>query len=64
VLASGGAGAYELTDLASATTTLQAFSPDGVFTKLADGPIEGLRLAGSQIAWTQGAVAYTAPLPA
>jgi hypothetical protein len=64
VLASSGAGAYELTALSTATTTLQAFNPAGVFTKLADGPVEGLRLAGPQIAWTQGGVAYTAPLPA
>ena len=63
VLASSGAGAYELTDLAAATTALQAFNPAGAFTKLADGPVEGLRLAGPQIAWTQGGVAYTAPLP-
>ena len=63
VLASSGAGAYELSDLASATTTLQAFSPAGVFTKLADGPVSALHLAGAQIAWTQDGVSYTAPLP-
>lgn len=63
VLASSGAGAYEVTDLATATTTLQAFDPAGVFSKLADGAIEGLRLAGPQIHWTQGSVPFSAPLP-
>ena len=63
VLASSGAGAVELTALATGTTTLQAFNPAGVFTQLADGPVEGLRMAGPQIHWTQGGVAYAAPLP-
>jgi hypothetical protein len=63
VLASSGAGAYELTALATATTTLQAFSPAGVFTTLADGAVEGLRLVDSQITWTQSGVAHSAPLP-
>ncbi|MEA2194451.1 MAG: hypothetical protein QOG42_885 [Solirubrobacteraceae bacterium] len=63
VLASSGAGAYELTDLASATTTLLAFSPAGAFSTLADGPVQALRVTSTQIAWTQGGVAYAAPLP-
>ena len=63
VLASSGAGAYEVTDLATAKTTLEAFDPAGVFTTLADGAIDALRLAGPQIHWTQGAVPYSAPLP-
>ena len=63
VLASSGAGAVELTALATATTTLQAFNPAGVHTKLADGPVEGLRLAGPQIHWTQAGAPYAAPLP-
>jgi hypothetical protein len=63
VLASTGAGAYELTDLATPTTTLQAFSPAGAFTKLADGAVEALHLAGPQIAWMQDGVQYSAPLP-
>ncbi len=63
VLATTGAGAYERSDLATATTTLQAFSPAGVFTQLADGPVEALHLAGPQIAWRQGGVDFAAPLP-
>ena len=63
VLASSGAGAYELSDLAAQTTRLEAFSPAGVFAKLADGPVTGLRLAGTQILWTQDGVAHAAPLP-
>jgi hypothetical protein len=62
VMAASGAGAYEVTDLATATTTLQAFSPAGGYAKLADGPVTDLRLAGAQIAWTQGGVVYAAPL--
>jgi hypothetical protein len=63
VLASSGAGAYELSDLATQTTRLEAFSPGGLFTRLADGPVEGLRLAGTQIHWTQAGVPNAAPLP-
>jgi hypothetical protein len=63
VLASSGAGAYELSDLGAGTTRLQAFSPAGVLTPLADGPVEHLRLAGPQILWTQAGVEHAAPLP-
>jgi len=63
VLAASGAGAYELTDLATATTTLQAFTPAGVFTKLADGPVEALRVTRTQVVWMQGGVTHAAPLP-
>jgi hypothetical protein len=63
-LASSGAGAYEVTALATSTTTLEAFSPAGAYTRLADGPVEALHLAGPQIVWTQGGVTSTAPLPA
>jgi len=64
VLASSGIGAYEVTDLATATTTLEAFSPAGVFTKLADGPVEALRVTRTQVVWMQDAVEHRAPLPA
>jgi hypothetical protein len=64
VLASTGAGAYEVIDLATSTTTLQSFSPAGTYAKLADGPVEALHLAGPQIVWTQGGATYSAPLPA
>jgi hypothetical protein len=63
VLASSGAGAYERTDLGAGTTRLEAFSPAGVFTTLADGPVERLRLAGPQILWTQAGIEHAAPLP-
>jgi hypothetical protein len=63
VLAAGGAGAYERSDLASATTALMAFAPAGTMTQLADGPVDELRIAGGQITWTQGGVAHAAPLP-
>jgi len=63
VMASSGAGAYELSDLATTTTTLQAFNSRGVLTKLADGPVEALRVTRTQIAWVQGGAAHAAPLP-
>jgi hypothetical protein len=63
VLASSGAGGYEVIDLATSTTTLEAFSPAGAYTKLADGPVEALHLAGPLVAWTQAGVTYSAPLP-
>lgn len=62
-LTSTGAGAYELSDLATATTSLQAFSPSGALTKLADGAVDTLRATRTQVVWTQGAVEYRAPLP-
>jgi hypothetical protein len=62
-MAASGAGAYEVTDLATSTTTLQAFDPAGAFTKLADGPVDALRVTTTQITWTQGGVAYDAALP-
>lgn len=58
-----GAGAVELTDLATATTTLQAFSPAGVLMKLADGPVEALRMERPHAVWMQGGVEHRAPLP-
>jgi len=62
-IAPSGAGAYELTDLASGATTLQAFNPAGAFTKLADGPVDALRVTSTQITWKQGGISHTAPLP-
>ena len=62
-IAASGAGAIELTDLATETTTLQAFSPVGAFTKVAEGSVEALRVTRTQIHWTQAGVPYTAPLP-
>lgn len=62
-LTSSGAGAYELSDLATATTSLQAFGPSGARTKLADGAVDTLRLTRTQVVWTQGAVEHRAPLP-
>ena len=63
-LSSTGAGAIELTDLATATTALWAFSPSGVLAKLADGAVEALRVTRTQVSWTQGGVAHTVPMPA
>lgn len=63
VMTSGGAGAYERFGLASATATLQAFSPSGTFTKLADGAVDALRVTRTQVLWTQAGAAYSAPLP-
>jgi len=63
VLVAGGAGAYELIDLAARTTALMAFSSAGIASKLADGPIDELRAAGGQVTWTQDGVARAAPLP-
>jgi hypothetical protein len=63
-LSSSGAGAIELTDLATATTALWAFSPGGVLAKLADGAVEGLRVTRSQVSWTQAGVAHAVPMPA
>jgi hypothetical protein len=62
-LTSTGAGAVELSDLATATTSLQAFSPSGTFTKLADGAVDTLRAMRTQVVWTQGGVEHRAPLP-
>jgi len=62
-MASTGAGAYELTDFATKTTTLQAFSPRGALTKLADGPVAALRVTSAGVRWTQGGVEHAAPLP-
>ena len=62
-LTSTGAGAYELSDLATATTSLQAFSPRGALAKLADGSVDTLRATRTQVVWTQGGVEYRAPLP-
>ncbi len=60
-LSASGAGAIELTDLATATTALWAFSSGGVLAKLADGAVEGLRVTRAQVSWTQDGVAHTAP---
>jgi hypothetical protein len=62
-LTSTGAGAYELSDLATATTSLQAFSPSGALTKLADGAVDTLRATRTQVVWTQAGIEYRAPLP-
>ena len=63
VLTASGAGAYELSDLATATTTLQAFGPRGALAKLADGAVDALRVTRTQVLWTQGGIAHSAPLP-
>ena len=55
-LASSGSGAIELTDLATASTALWAFSSNGVLAKLAVGAVEGLRVTRSQVSWTQAGV--------
>ena len=60
-LASSGSGAIELTDLATATTALWAFSSDGVLAKLADGAVEGLRVTRAQVSWKQAGVAHAVP---
>lgn len=64
VLASSGMGAYEVTDLATAATTLEVFTPAGAFTKLADGAVEALRITRTQVVWRQDGVVHRAPLPA
>jgi hypothetical protein len=62
-MTSSGAGAYERTDLATGTTTLQAFSPAGTFTKLTDFAVDDLRVTSMQITWTAGGVVFGAPTP-
>ncbi|MEY2441799.1 MAG: hypothetical protein QOJ46_1225 [bacterium] len=61
-IAPSGAGAYEVSDLASHTTTLRGFSPAGIFATLADGPVEALRVTSTQVFWTQAGVEHQAPL--
>jgi hypothetical protein len=63
VMAARGAGALELSDYATHTTSLRAFSPAGAFFTLAEGPVDALRIAGSQLVWSQAGVERTAPLP-
>ena len=62
-MTASGAGAYERTDLSTNTTTLQAFSPAGVFTKLTDFAVDDLRVTSMQITWTAGGVVFGAPTP-
>jgi hypothetical protein len=61
-IAPSGAGAYEVSDLASHTTTLRGFSPRGIFATFADGPVEALRVTKTQVFWTQAGVEHQAPL--
>ena len=63
-MTASGAGAIELADLATKTTSLQAFSPSGALTKLTDAPVDGLRVTSGQITWTQNGVVFGAPTPA
>ncbi|MEY2516731.1 MAG: hypothetical protein QOJ89_4089, partial [bacterium] len=62
-MTASGAGAYERIDLATNTTTLQAFSPAGAFTKLTDFAVDGLRVTSVQITWTAGGAVFGAPTP-
>ncbi|MCA1656117.1 MAG: hypothetical protein LC713_00080, partial [Actinobacteria bacterium] len=62
-MTASGAGAYELTDLATHATSLQAFSPGGTFTKLTDFAVDDLRVTSMQISWTVGGVVFGAPTP-
>jgi hypothetical protein len=62
-MTSSGAGAYELTDLATQTTSLQAFTPAGRFTKLTDGAVDDLRVTSAQITWTQYGLVFGSPTP-
>jgi hypothetical protein len=62
-IAPSGAGAFELIDNASKTTTLKAFNPAGAITTLADGAVDSLRVTRTQISWTQLGSAHTVPLP-
>jgi hypothetical protein len=63
VMAPSGAGALELTEYATHRTSLRAFSAAGAITTLAEGAVDALRIAGSQIVWTQAGVEHAAPLP-
>ena len=62
-LASSGEGAHEVTDLATAATTLEAFDAAGAFTTLADGAVDALRITRTQVVWRQGGAEHRAPLP-
>lgn len=62
-IARSGAGAIELSDFETQTTTLEAFNTAGTLTKLADGPIDDLRVTSKQITWSQGGTTHAAPLP-
>lgn len=63
VLARTGAGAVEISDLATSTTTLQSFAPDGTLARLDDGPVSDLRLENGEIVWTRDGTEQRAPLP-
>jgi hypothetical protein len=63
-MAASGAGAFEITDLATETTTLRGFAPGGAVTTLATGPVDALRVTHAGVTWTQDGVAQSAPLPA
>ncbi len=63
VIAASGAGAYEVTDFATSTTTLRSFSAAGAFATLATGAVDRLRIEGPQILWSQAGVEHAAPLP-
>jgi hypothetical protein len=63
VLGPTGAGAIELTDLATRAASLQAFGPAGRLARLDDGPVQTLALTASEIVWTRDGLERRAPLP-
>jgi hypothetical protein len=62
-MAPSGAGAYERSHFADATTALWAFGRGGALTKLADGAVDALRVTRTRITWTQAGLAHSAPVP-
>lgn len=62
-LAPSGAGALELIDLATKTTSLQSFDPAGTLARLDDGPVDSLAIDGTDIVWTRAGAEHRAPLP-
>lgn len=63
VIAATGAGAVESTDFATGLTTLWSFDAAGKLAPLDEGPVDDLRLAGGELAWTRAGAERRAPLP-
>ena len=63
VLHRSGAGAIELTDLATGATSLESFDPRGALARLDAGPVDALRIEVAEIVWVRAGLERRAPLP-